>query len=342
MEGIIGELFDFTPPQIIILLNGDQDRRKYKICRKESDTFISDESSQFAIYHLGEPIEGEIILKFKESKQFEHQGVHLELIGSIRYPQSNISKVFFNQSEDLLSSGILNDHVSRLPFKFGQGVPASESNYGSFMDSPELEIKYFLRVTIGRLLADLHQERTLWIDTLPVTKAQDLESKYLEIGIENYIRMDFVIENIDLSMSSAIKGYLFFHLLNLPIVSAKLVLLQKICKLENEGVIMPITQSIIKSQQVIDGIPIANVKVPFSFPLLDCLLAGNLPAGGTIPEIGKLWSVRYFFQLVLIDSQHRHYFKQQEVNLHLSTTDNAELEKNLKYENLIYKLKASC
>jgi vacuolar protein sorting-associated protein 26 len=323
------------------MLNGEQDRRKYTTFKSGNDnSSIPDERSQFTIYQIGEPIEGEIILKFKESREFEHQGIRIELIGVIRYPQTTASKVFFNQSEDLLSPGILNDIVSRVPFKFGQGVPASESNYGSFMYSSELEIKYFLRVTIGRLVADIQHERALWVNTLPVNKEQNQCRKSLEIGIENYIRMDFVIENTELSMSTFIKGFLFFHLINLPIVSAKLVLLQKICKLENEGVVVPLTQNIIKSQQIIDGIPIPNIEIPFSFSLLDCLMVGNFPAGGTINEIGKLWSVRYFFQLVLIDSQHRHYFKQQEVDLHFSSADIAEMGKNFKYENLVHALKS--
>ena len=252
--------------------------------------------------------------------------------------------MFFNQSEDLSSSGALEGQLIRIPFKFSQGVPASESNYGSFMSSPELEFKYVLRVTVGRLIADIHQERILWIEALPNENfhmnKQIVGNKSLEIGIENYIRMDFVVESTDLSLSSAIKGYLFFHMMNLPIVSAKLLLMRKICKFENNGVIVPLTQCVIKSQQVLDGIPVNNTQIPFSFSLLDCFLVGDLPAGGTIPEIGKLWSVRYSIQLVLIDSQHRHYFKQQEVTLRLLPIDNIELEKNLKHEGLICNLRA--
>lgn len=328
LKGLLGEIFDLSGCQVSIQLNGEGERRKQKV---NKDLDAPSEDAWLPIYQQEEAIQGIITLKIKPERTFEHQGIKAEIIGLAKFPQSEEWKQFYLISEELSAPGVLSKALTRVEFKF-KGVPNSECIYSSF-ESSELRVKYLLRVTLGRLLADVHQERKFWIAALPKKEVEEQQtmSKNVEIGIENYIRVDFFLANLHCSISDSINGYILFHMLNLPIRTAQLCLVQKVIRLDT---LAQISQWVLKAQQILDGAAVLSIKIPFRMSLLDCAVLGDFAGGGSIEEIGKLWAVKYFVQLVLIDTQERHYFKQHEVNLEYTHKDAPIVEENYKYQTL--------
>lgn len=319
--------------QLNIELKEEDKRRKYLSSLEEQ---IPSEESIYPIYQHGESIEGCIVIKLKDPP-FEHQGVQIELIGKIKYPDSNDFKEFFYQSEELSAPGIINKSLRKIEFSFKNGILPSENALGSLLNA-EMEIRYYLKVTIKKLMSSIQREKILWINPLP-KKDIDLPiitPKIIEIGIENFVRVEFYLQGTTFSLSGAIKGHILFHSLNLPISTAQLCLVQKTSKINNENIEY---LTILKSQQILDGIPLIDIQLPFSFSLLDCLIINDIPCGGTMKEIGKQWSIKYYLQLVLIDIQKRHYYKQQQIDLVFIEEDTIHLEENISSEPLIYKIK---
>ena len=277
------------------------------------------EQRQLPIYQQEEPVEGSVLIKIKPDRTLEHQGVKIELIGLAKYPESEEWKQFYMVSEELPAPAVLDRALTKLPFIF-KGVPNAECIYASF-ESSELRIKYVLRVTVGRIVADIKQERMLWIASLPgsaVDSSPTGVSKNVEIGVENYIRVDFFLEDLYCTTTGQFRGFILFHTLNLPVCTAQVCLVQKIVRLDTMA---QVGQRVLKAQQILDGQPVLHTRVPFRMGLLDCAVLGEFAGGGTVPEVGKLWGVRYFLQLVLVDTQERHYYKQQEVSLRLLPSD---------------------
>lgn len=327
MKGLLGEIFDFCGCQLSIQFSDEDGRRKQRICSQDK------ESQWQPIYDQDEAIEGLITLKIKPERTFEHQGIRAEVLGLAKYPESEDWKQFFLVSEDLSPPSVLDKPLTRVAFKFRKGVPSGDCLYASF-ESSELRIKYVLRVTVGRLLADARQERPIWISSLPLSESNhDFErSKNVEIGIENYIRVDFYLANLQSSLSGVLRGHIVFHALNLPIRTAQVCLVQKVLRLDTHA---QVSQRILKAQQILDGPPVLNMRIPFRLGLLDCAVLGEFAGGGSIDEVGKLWAIKYFLQLVLIDTQERHYFKQHEVHLEYLATDVLPIQQNQAHYSLI-------
>lgn len=168
--------------------------------------------------------------------------------------------------------------------------------------------RYVLRVTIKKTIADVVDERVIWVQAFDDAIApSSLDDGWqLDIGLENQLHISFTAPKQRYALTDHLCGTLDFSLVNLHIKSADLSIVRR------EMVGSRITdQEVLLRYQVIDGPPRRHDSIPFRLPLAN--LRDLTP---TLRDVEKSASLLYFVNLIMYDDQGRRYFKQQEIELH--------------------------
>jgi hypothetical protein len=161
---------------------------------------------------------------------------------------------------------------------------------------------------VGRLVADIEQQRQIWIGSATV-KESIPESKSA-IGIEKLIQLDWVVEE---SSSEAILGHLKFHTLTIDhLDGGEMGIVERLVRHEPQGPATVLGQRSMCTWQILDGTPEVGSQLPFDLrpiAVLPHLSLRPLP-------LAKQFALHYGLQLTLIDRQGRHYYKQLPLSAH--------------------------
>ena len=139
----------------------------------------------------------------------------------------------------------------------------------------------------------------------------------MSVGIQNLISIDFELDHINYNCRGTVKGLVSFNYVHLPIKYVGVQLLKKevvFSDNKNEPII-------IEEFELIDGSLIKNDIVPFRI----FLKAYNLTP--TYKNIGNIFCVKYYINLIIGDFQNNTFFKQTEIKLFrvFKTKSNPEL-----------------
>ncbi|XP_049296513.1 vacuolar protein sorting-associated protein 26B-like [Anopheles funestus] len=281
---------------IDILFDGAENRQQAEIKTEDG------KKDKYLLYYDGETVGGKVNITLKKpGSKLEHQGIKIELIGQIElyYDRGNHHD-FLSLVRELARPGDLIQNTS-YPFEFANVEKPYEVYVGS-----NVRLRYFLRVTIVRRLSDIIREVDIAVHTLSSYPDTNSPIK-MEVGIEDCLHIEFEYNKSKYHLKDVIVGKIYFLLVRIKIKHMEIAIIKR--EQTGSGPNMYTENEIIAKYEIMDGSPVKGESIP-----IRVFLAGyDLTV--TMREINKKFSVRYFLNLVLIDTEDRRYFKQQEITL---------------------------
>ncbi|XP_039498465.1 vacuolar protein sorting-associated protein 26 [Drosophila santomea] len=254
------------------------------------------------LFYDGETVSGKVNVTLKKpGNKLEHQGIKIEFIGQIElyYDRGNHHE-FKCLAKALARPGDLIQNNS-YPFDF----PNVEKQFEVYAGS-NVRLRYFLRATIVRRLSDITKEVDIAVHTLCSYPEMNNPIK-MEVGIEDCLHIEFEYNKSKYHLRDTIIGKIYFLLVRIKIKHMEIAIIKK--ESTGTGPTMFNENETIAKYEIMDGAPVKGESIP-----IRVFLAGyNLTP--TMRDINKKFSVKYFLNLVLMDTEDRRYFKQQEITL---------------------------
>jgi vacuolar protein sorting-associated protein 26 len=175
-----------------------------------------------------------------------------------------------------------------------------------YLPGANVRLRYFLKVTIIRRLADIVKELDIAVHTLSSYPEMNNSIK-MEVGIEDCLHIEFEYNKSKYHLKDVIVGKIYFLLVRIKIKHMEIAIIKK--ETTGTGPNMFTENETIAKYEIMDGAPVRGESIP-----IRVFLAGY-ELTPTMRDINKKFSVRYFLNLVLMDTEDRRYFKQQEITL---------------------------
>lgn len=290
--------FGFGQTADIEIVFDDADRRKVVEVKNSDDG----KKEKQLLFYDGETVSGRVNVTVRRpGTKLEHQGIKVELIGQIElfYDRGNHYE-FISLVKELARPGDLLQHTS-YAFDFSNVEKPYEVYTGS-----NVRLRYFVRATVIRRLTDVVKEVDIAVHTL--CSYPDVHNSIkMEVGIEDCLHIEFEYNKSKYHLKDVIVGKIYFLLVRIKIKHMEI----SIIKRETTGS-SPNTfteNETVAKYEIMDGAPVRGESIP-----IRVFLAGY-DLTPTMRDINNKFSVRYYLNLVLMDTEDRRYFKQQEVTL---------------------------
>ncbi|XP_017146716.1 vacuolar protein sorting-associated protein 26 [Drosophila miranda] len=254
------------------------------------------------LFYDGETVSGKVNVTLKKpGSKLEHQGIKIEFIGQIElFYDRGTHHEFKCLAKALARPGDLIQNNS-YPFDF----PNVEKQFEVYAGS-NVRLRYFLRATIVRRISDITREVDIAVHTLSSYPEMNNPIK-MEVGIEDCLHIEFEYNKSKYHLRDTIIGKIYFLLVRIKIKHMEIAIIKR--ESTGTGPNMFNENETIAKYEIMDGAPVKGESIP-----IRVFLAGyNLTP--TMRDINKKFSVKYFLNLVLMDTEDRRYFKQQEITL---------------------------
>ncbi|XP_013197706.2 vacuolar protein sorting-associated protein 26B-like [Amyelois transitella] len=289
--------FGFGQTADIEILFDDADKRKVAEVKTDDG-----KKEKLLLYYDGETVSGRVNVTLrKPGSKLEHQGIKVELIGQIElfYDRGNHHE-FISLVKELARPGDLLQHTS-YPFEFANVEKPYEVYTGA-----NVRLRYFLRATIVRRLTDIVKEVDIAVHTL-CSYPDVLNSIKMEVGIEDCLHIEFEYNKSKYHLKDVIVGKIYFLLVRIKIKHMEISIIKR--ETTGSGPNTFTENETVAKYEIMDGAPVRGESIP-----IRVFLAGY-DLTPTMRDISNKFSVRYYLNLVLMDTEDRRYFKQQEVTL---------------------------
>lgn len=289
--------FGFGQTADIEIVFDDADKRKVAEVKTEDG-----KKEKLLLYYDGETVSGRVNVTLrKPGSKLEHHGIKVELIGQIElfYDRGNHHE-FISLVKELARPGDLLQHTS-YPFEFANVEKPYEVYSGS-----NVRLRYLLRATIVRRLTDVIKEVDIAVHTL-CSYPDVLNSIKMEVGIEDCLHIEFEYNKSKYHLKDVIVGKIYFLLVRIKIKHMEISIIKR--ETTGSGPNTFTENETVAKYEIMDGAPVRGESIP-----IRVFLAGY-DLTPTMRDINNKFSVRYFLNLVLMDTEDRRYFKQQEVTL---------------------------
>ena len=295
------------------------------------------------VYKDGETVKGTLIVRTRDNKKVEHNGVRVQLLGTIEtHHEGNINNDdFLSFAQELAAPGTLQKSIN-YPFEFRNVEKMYESYRGM-----NVRLRYYLKVTVSMKSSDIIKEREIWVyqysnlnnllaesdsktTQIPVDKNQsnDKDNKgnnndnnksqsppssaistvKMDVGIENCLHIEFEYSKNKYPLKGVIVGRIYFLLVRLKIKHMELSLIRR--ETVGSGTNQSSESKTVVRFEIMDGAPVKGETIPIR------LFLGGFDLVPTYRDVNKKFSTRTFLSLVLIDEDARRYFKQSEIILY--------------------------
>ncbi|KAJ2943090.1 hypothetical protein O0L34_g18781 [Tuta absoluta] len=289
--------FGFGQTADIEIVFDDADKRKVAEVKTDDG-----KKEKLLLYYDGETVSGRVNVTLrKPGSKLEHQGIKVELVGQIElfYDRGNHHE-FISLVKELARPGDLLQHTS-YPFEF----PNVEKPYEVYTGA-NVRLRYFLRATIVRRLTDVVKEVDIAVHTL-CSYPDVLNSIKMEVGIEDCLHIEFEYNKSKYHLKDVIVGKIYFLLVRIKIKHMEISIIKR--ETTGSGPNTFTENETVAKYEIMDGAPVRGESIP-----IRVFLAGY-DLTPTMRDISNKFSVRYYLNLVLMDTEDRRYFKQQEVTL---------------------------
>ncbi|KAK9470476.1 vacuolar protein sorting-associated protein 26-domain-containing protein [Dipodascopsis tothii] len=289
-------LFFKSPLDIEIRLDGE-DSRKHVDVRLDKR-----KKEKVPLYLDGESLKGTVTVRPKDGRRLEHIGVKVQFIGTIEmFSDRGTTYDFLTLGQDVAAPGEI-QHPETYEFEFRNIEKQFESYNGI-----NVRLRYFVRVTVGRRMADVIREKDIWVYSY-VVPPDTVASIKMDVGIEDCLHIEFEYSKSRYHLKDVIVGRIYFLLVRLKIKHMELSIIRR----ETTGT--PPNQynesETLVRFEIMDGAPVRGETIPIR------LFLGGFDLTPTYRDVNKKFSTRTFLSLVLIDEDARRYFKQSEIVLY--------------------------
>ncbi|ORX44602.1 vacuolar protein sorting-associated protein 26, partial [Hesseltinella vesiculosa] len=283
-----------NPVDIQVEFNGEKERKHLDV------KVDKDQRESMPVYLDGEAVSGKAVIRVRDGKRFEHNGIKVEFVGSI-----GKSHEFLTLSQELAAPGELRQTTS-FDFEFKN----VEKQYESY-NGINVKLRYYVRVTVARRLADLIRERDMWVLSyrMPTEVSNSIK---MEVGIEDCLHIEFEYNKSKYHLKDVIVGKIIFLLVRIKIKTMELSIIRR----ETTGALPNVynESETVTRFEIMDGAPVKGETIPIRLFLGGFELAPTF-RGKSQSHVNKKFSTRYYLNLVLIDEENRRYFKQQEITM---------------------------
>ncbi|KAJ6445754.1 vacuolar protein sorting 26 [Purpureocillium lavendulum] len=278
--------FFSTPVDIDIVLEDADDRSMVDV------KLDKNRREKAPLYMDGESVKGAVTVRPKDGKRLEHTGIKVQFIGTIEmfFDRGNHYE-FLSLNQELAAPGEL-QHPQTFDFNFKN----VEKQYESY-NGINVKLRYFVRVTVSRRMADVIREKDIWMD----------------VGIEDCLHIEFEYSKSKYHLKDVIVGRIYFLLVRLKIKHMELSIIRR----ETTGAApnqYNESETLVRFE-IMDGSPSRGETIPIR------LFLGGFDLTPTFRDVNKKFSTRYYLSLVLIDEDARRYFKQSEIILYRQAPD---------------------
>ncbi|RJE21325.1 Vacuolar protein sorting-associated protein [Aspergillus sclerotialis] len=294
-------LFFSTPVDIDVVLEDSDDRQTVDVKLDKG------RRERVPLYMDGESVKGAVTIRPKDGKRLEHTGIKVQFLGTIEmfYDRGNHYE-FLSLVQELAAPGELH-HPQTFPFNFKN----VEKQYESY-NGINVKLRYFVRVTVSRRMADVVREKDLWVYSYRMPPQSNNPIK-MDVGIEDCLHIEFEYSKSQYHLKDVIVGRIYFLLVRLKIKHMELSIIRR----ETTG--SPPNQynesETLVRFEIMDGSPSRGETIPIR------LFLGGFDLTPTFRDVNKKYSTRYYLSLVLIDEDARRYFKQSEILLYRQTPE---------------------
>ncbi|KAI0172303.1 vacuolar protein sorting-associated protein 26 [Hypoxylon sp. FL1284] len=297
--------FFATPVDIDIVLEDGDDRQVVDIREKQR-------REKAPLYMDGESVKGQVTVRPKDGKRLEHTGIKVQFIGTIEmfFDRGNHYE-FLSLNQELAAPGDL-QHPQTFDFNFKN----VEKQYESY-NGINVKLRYFVRVTVARRMADVIREKDLWVYSYRLPPETNSSIK-MDVGIEDCLHIEFEYSKSRYHLKDVIVGRIYFLLVRLKIKHMELSIIRR----ETTGAApnqYNESETLVRFE-IMDGSPSRGETIPIR------LFLGGFDLTPTFRDVNKKFSTRYYLSLVLIDEDARRYFKQSEIILYRQAPDAAPTE----------------
>ncbi|KXS17220.1 putative PEP8-vacuolar protein sorting/targeting protein [Gonapodya prolifera JEL478] len=290
-------LFGLGPTADIDIALDGEDRRKLIEVRLDKDR-----KAKYPLYLDGESVSGKVKIHVRDNKRIEHNGIKVEFVGMIElFSDRSQHSEFASLRQELAAPGEIRGTTS-YEFEFKNVEKQYESYFGI-----NVKLRYFVRVSITRRLADISKEKDVWVYSyrMPTDANQSIK---MEVGIEDALHIEFEYNKNKYHLKDVIIGKIYFLLVRIKVRHMELSIIRR----ETTG--SPPNQynesETITKFEIMDGAPARGETIPIR------LFLSGFELTPTYRDVNKRFSTRYYLNLVLIDEENRRYFKQQEVTIY--------------------------
>ncbi|CAG8122652.1 unnamed protein product [Penicillium nalgiovense] len=277
----MASLFFSTPVDIDVVLE-DLDERQTVDVKLDKGR-----RERVPLYMDGESVKGAVTIRPKDGKRLEHTGIKVQFIGTIEmfYDRGNHYE-FLSLVQELAAPGELL-HPQTFPFNFKN----VEKQYESY-NGINVKLRYFVRVTVSRRMADVIREKDLWVYSYRMPPENNSPIK-MDVGIEDCLHIEFEYSKSKYHLKDVIVGRIYFLLVRLKIKHMELSIIRR----ETTG--SPPNQynesETLVRFEIMDGSPSRGETIPIR------LFLGGFDLTPTFRDVNKKYSTRYYLSLVLID-----------------------------------------
>ncbi|TFK29446.1 vacuolar protein sorting-associated protein 26 [Coprinopsis marcescibilis] len=287
--------FFASPIDVDIKLDNEEARKQVEIKTDKEKT------ASCPVYYDGDSIGGQVAIRVRDGKKVVHEGIKVEFVGNIElfYDRGHHHE-FLSLSQELAAPGEMRQ-AQTFDFNFKSVEKQFESYQGI-----NVKLRYFIRVSISRRMADVVKEKDIWVHSFRMPPDSNNSIK-MEVGIEDCLHIEFEYNKSKYHLKDVIIGNIYFLLVRIKIKHMELSIIRR----ETTG--SPPNQynesETITKFEIMDGAPIRGEKIPIR------LFLGGFDLTPTFRDVNKKFSTRYYLNLVLIDEENRRYFKQQEITI---------------------------
>ncbi|KZT50524.1 putative PEP8-vacuolar protein sorting/targeting protein [Calocera cornea HHB12733] len=284
-----------TPVDIDIRLVGEEERKTVEVKQDK------ERKETCPVYYDGESVTGQVTVRVRDGKKLQHDGIKIEFVGSIElfYDRGNHSE-FLSMASELAAPGEMRQ-AQTFDFNFKNVEKQYESYQGI-----NVKLRYYIRVTISRRLADVVKEKELWVHSYRMPPDSNNSIK-MEVGIEDCLHIEFEYNKSKYHLKDVIVGKIYFLLVRIKIKHMELSIIRR----ETTGAApnQYNESETITKFEIMDGAPVRGETIPIR------LFLGGFELTPTFRDVNKKFSTRYYLNLVLVDEENRRYFKQQEITV---------------------------
>ncbi|VDB87121.1 unnamed protein product [Peniophora sp. CBMAI 1063] len=287
--------FFASPVDVDIQLEGEDLRKKVE-AKAEKDRIIS-----CPVYYDEENVSGTVTVRVRDGKKIVHDGIKVEFVGNIElfYDRGHHHE-FLTLSQELAAPGEMRQ-AQTFDFQFKSVEKQHESYQGI-----NVKLRYFLRVTISRRMAEVVKEREIWVHSFRMPPDSNNSIK-MEVGIEDSLHIEFEYNKSKYHLKDVIVGKIYFLLVRIKIKHMELSIIRR----ETTG--SPPNQynesETITKFEIMDGAPVRGETIPIR------LFLGGFDLTPTFRDVNKKFNTRYYLNLVLVDEENRRYYKQNEITI---------------------------
>ena len=192
-------------------------------------------------------------------------------------------------------------------YKFSFAPGSADLTHESY-NGLQVRVRYLVRVNISRNYnMGITNDLPIWV--MNVSPAPEINNSIkMEVGIEDCLHIEFEYSKGKYHLDDVVVGKIYFLLVRIRIKHMEL----EIRRRESTGTganTYNETETIAK-YEVMDGAPVRGECTPIR------LFLAPYDLTPTYKNVDNKFSVKYFFNLVLVDEEDRRYFKQQEILLY--------------------------